>query len=90
MEQITNDPDYFRGVVEHLSSKTITIGDDYIEDVFQMGHVNRHASSRTPLTPEERFSNWSNWQREAFTHFMEESRISEVYSQLGYDFEFIY
>ncbi|MBO6657188.1 MAG: hypothetical protein JJ934_09845 [Pseudomonadales bacterium] len=89
MERVTTEPELFRSMIEALSKKTLVADDDYINGVFNMGNVNRHTNDRKITTPEERFELWNDWQREAYKHFMEQSGIDTVYSQVGYDFSFV-
>lgn len=88
MERLTTEKIYYEQSVQNLVGDHVEISEEYLKNVFSLGAVNRHAK-RTLHTAAEQYSDWEDWQREAFSDLASTSNIVTPYTSIGYDFSFL-
>ncbi len=88
MERMTTDREYFSSVISYLSDGHVKCENDYLDEIFNIPQLNRHAKSKK-MTPSEQYESWEPWQREAFKFSFEGFKLDKYYARYGYDFSFI-
>jgi hypothetical protein len=88
MERVTSEPDYFAEVVRLLSVGELECTPPYLEEVFSLGQLNRHAQGEK-LDARAQYERWEPWQQEAFHNLLTSSRLNDYYQKYGYDFSYI-
>lgn len=89
MEDLTTTPDLLKRLIKLISSDQITVNEEYLDDVYNLGKINIHKKGKKIYTCQEQFELWSDWQKEAFVYFFKESKIENSYKKIGYDFSFL-
>jgi hypothetical protein len=88
MERVTSEPDYFAEVVRRLSVGALECTPSYLDKVFSLGRLNRHAQGEK-LDASARYERWEPWQQEAFKNALVNSKLHNYYQKFGYDFSFL-
>lgn len=89
MEMLTSDRDYYKDVVTKLVQNKITITDEYLNQVFNIGTVNQHKRNAIKQA-NEYYAEWKPWQKICFGYCLDRSGILSHYINFGYDFSFLY
>ena len=88
MEEVTQSPKAFAGLVKLLSNRSDLTTDDYLDAVFKSGPINVH-NPESPRGTKQRWAQLAEWQREAFIAFLTRFSLREPYEEFGYDFSFM-
>ena len=88
MEILTSKVYCFKGFYDKLGILNL-VSDDYLEDVFKTGFVNKHKQDSNKLSSEERFNSFLPWQKGVFVHFLDLHQLEMDYKLLDYNFDFI-
>ena len=88
MENLTRDRETFAHLVGEITAQTVTADAQYLDAVFTGGKENVH-SRNTGKDPEERYANWSEWQKHAYEAMTKPFNLAEIYGKFGYDFGFL-
>ena len=88
MEEITSDKEKYKLFLTQLDLQDY-ISENYLNEVFKTGIVNKHKHDSKKLTPEERYNQFLPWQKEVFNHFLNLHNLSEDYTNFGYDLKFM-
>lgn len=88
MERVTSEPDYFAEVVRQLSTGDVECTPSYLEEVFSLGRLNRHAGGEK-LDARAQYERWEPWQQEAFQNALINSQLNDYYQKYSYDFSYI-
>lgn len=88
MEAITNSKVEFNQFCDSLGLEKF-VNEAYLNKVFETGLVNKHRHDSVKLMPAERYSQFTEWQKEAFLYFFEMHNIRESYESFGYSFDFL-
>ena len=91
MERITAERELYREVLEGLTARQLDISEAYLDEVFGIGHVNRHRQSDPEADrnePDRQYAAWPEWKREAFVKFLTKYQVRAAYEPLGYSFSF--
>lgn len=88
MERLTSDRTYFSQTVKRLTGDDFDISEQYLDDVFSIGKLNKHAQGGFDSASDQ-YSAWPDWKREAFSDLAAEAAIVTPYTSVGYDFSFL-
>lgn len=88
MEQVTSDATTLATLVHHLTQGQVLADHRFLERVYDVGAINRHATGPR-LSAEERFGSWAPWQREAFSLAVSRPGVRSRYEDVGYDLDFV-
>jgi len=88
MEEITSDKKKFIDFFIGLGLNDI-LCDEYINEVFSTGIINKHKNDNKKITPLERYNEFLPWQKEVFNYFLTLNNIKYDYEKFGYDLAFI-
>ena len=89
MEWVTRDKAVLKNVIGKLCGPELSVTPGYLRNVYSAGQINRHRRDNHQLSPEERWDEFNNWQREVFLYFMDYYNIWEDYEKMDYDLSFI-
>lgn len=89
MEEVTTTPAVLADLVDRLSEGRLGAPDDWLEQVYGLGEVNRHRTSGGRVSPADRYAGLAPWQREVLDHFLALHGIVESYEDLGYELGFV-
>ena len=82
MEDITKKVDSFVDLFRILTCDEIQPSQNYIKEVFSTSSINR--SEKVPMSTQERYDGWSEWQRHIFSSCARNHNFKGVYGRLGY------
>ncbi len=85
MENFVSDRQYFKKLVETLTSNKLEVTDKYLDRVFSLGVENRHSNMK--LTPEQIYDQWPNVFKFAYLYHMLQCGgmdLQNRYIKLGY------
>jgi len=88
MEKLTNNSNYFSDFFNQLGLEELN-SEEYISDVFKTGIINKHKYDHKKLTAENRFAEFTDWQKEAFNYFIKLHDLKKPYEAFGYDLSFL-
>jgi hypothetical protein len=88
MELVTRDKAVLKNVISKLCGPELSVTPGYLHNVYNAGQINRHRRDKHQLSPEERWDEFNNWQREVFLYFMDHFNIWEDYKKMNYDLSF--
>lgn len=83
-ETVTADPLELATIGEALGGAP---GPAYPAEIAALPVLNRHVGTEVPLTTEQKWDAWQDWQREAFQIWFEQLDLSAKYSEFGYQFD---
>ena len=89
MEKITSDKGFYHDFCLKLGLEN-SVNQAYINQVFNLGIINKHKHDNQKLAGEERFKKFSSWQKEVFLHFFDLHGLKSGYESFGYDFNFLF
>ena len=88
MEEITRSPEVLAGLIEELTDEAGLASPAYLQKVASQGRINRH-NRKAPDSTAERWSGLQDWQKEAFSRFLDHFGLRAPYAEFGYGFEFL-
>ena len=88
MEQVTSDPTAYSAFLKSLLPG-ISIDEKYLTRVFATGEINKHRYDKKSMTVAERYSTFTDWQKEVFLFYFRKYNLQGEYEEMGYDFSFL-
>lgn len=87
MEEITSNKLIYQEFLNSLGLSSSS-AEDYLDDVFKTGIVNKHKSDSKKLSSFERFHEFLPWQKEVFLYFFNLHDLKKPYESFGYNFDY--
>ncbi|WP_417371366.1 hypothetical protein [Gelidibacter japonicus] len=88
MEDITSNKLKYKEFLNSLGLSSSS-NEDYLDDVFKTGVVNKHKHDSKRLSAFERFNEFLPWQKEVFLHFFNFHDLKKSYESFGYNFDYL-
>lgn len=89
MEEVTTRPGILRNLVLKLTNNEIEVNEEYLDDIYKIGQINKHKQDNKKLTSKERFESLKDWQKETLRYYLNKYEIIKPYQEFGYDLSFI-
>lgn len=89
MEDVTTRKKDFAKALNTLCPDHKACDPGYLENVFATGVVNAHKNDPNKHDAQLRYSRFTDWQKEAFNHFLNLFQLRNNYEKIGYDLSFL-
>jgi len=89
MEEVTTNPETLKHLIHSLSDNEINVTKEYLENIYQIGHINKHKKDNKSMDAKQRYESLEEWQKETLMYYMKKYDIIGAYQMYGYHFDYL-
>ncbi|WP_150464657.1 hypothetical protein [Francisella sp. XLW-1] len=90
MEDVTSKPEILKALILKLTNNEVDVTDEYLNNLYKIGEINKHKQDDKKLTPKERFESLKDWQKETLLYYLNKYNIIKPYEDFGYNLSFLH
>jgi len=89
MEELTSERKAFVNLIKKITDDSIDITEEYLDEVYNIGKINKHKNDNIKLSSQERFESFTDWQKEVFLFYMNKYEVIDAYEVFGYNLSYL-